>query len=241
MTNASKSVPRISKFNPVAAMKKLFRWLLYLFFAFIVLVVISFLSIDVVIRKVAEQRIKAETGMVAEIGKLHLAFLDQSLTVKDFKLINPPEFGGGTLVELPELHVQYDVEAMRSNIVHLRFVKIDMAQLNIVENKEGRRNVDGLVKAPRQKREGPAPSSSTNAPARLPSMPYEFGGIDKMEISLGATRYSSEKYPNRSFDRNLGIKNEVFKDIKNEQDLETVGIVIALKAGVANLFQEKLF
>ena len=219
-------------------MKKFLRWLAIALVAFIVLVVVAFLCIDPVVKKIAEKRIHKETGMIAEIGKLHIGFVDQSLTVTDFKLLNPPEFGGGPLVELPELHVQYDVDAMRSNIVHLRFVKIDMARLHIVENKEGKRNVDVLVsQAPKKKGPVTSPTSSTN----VPSLPFQFGGIDKLEVTLGETKYSSDKFPERSFDRNLGIKNEVFKDIKNEQDLETVGIVIALKAGVANLFQEKFF
>jgi hypothetical protein len=223
-------------------MKKFLRWLLYIFIALVVLVVIAVLSIDPIVKKIAEKRIRTETGMIAEIGKFHIGFFDQSLTVTDFKLLNPPEFGGGTLVELPELHVQYDVEAMRSNIVHLRFVKIDMSHLHIVENKDGKRNVDILVKQPSKKHGGKkSPSASTNAPPQLPALPFQFGGIDKLQVTLGETKYSSDKFPDRSFDRNLGIKNEVFKDIKNEQDLETVGIVIALKAGIANLFQEKLF
>jgi uncharacterized protein involved in outer membrane biogenesis len=223
-------------------MKKFLRWSLYVLIALIVLVVIAFLSVDSIVKRIAQKRILAETGLVAEIGKFHIGFSDHSLTIKNFKLLNPSEFGGGTFVELPELHVEYDLEAIRSNVVHLRVVRIDLAALNVVENKDGKRNVDVLMKpAPR----GHVPSAprnpaTTNAPA-APSLPFKFGGIDKLQVTLGATKYSSAKFPERSFDRDLGIKNEVFRDIKNEQDLQTVGIVLSLKAGLANLLQEKLF
>lgn len=220
--------------------KKVVRWLSYLLAAAVLILVIAVLSIDPIVKNIAQKRIKAETGLVAEIGHFHIGFYDQSLTVRDLKLLNPPEFGGGILLDLPELHVAYDLEAMRSNIVHLRMVKVDMAQLHIVEKKDGKRNIDVFAKGTSQKNSHPAGgNNSTNVPVKMPQLPFQFGGIDKLQISLGETKYSNERDPRRSFEQQLGIKNEEFKDIKNEQDLQTVGIVIALKAGVANLWQEK--
>ncbi|MDB6027701.1 MAG: hypothetical protein JWM68_3924 [Verrucomicrobiales bacterium] len=224
-------------------MKRFLRWLLYIFVALVVLGVIAFLSIDTIAKKMAEKRILKETGMIARIGQLHIGLSDHSLTIKNFQLLNPAEFGGGVMLDLPELHVEYDLNAARSNIVHLRLVKIDLARLHVVEHKDGTSNIDVFTKSKPKHRQTSAPTSppSTNAPVRMPAFPYQFGGIDKLEVTLAQTKFSSDKYPERSFDRNLGIKNEVFKDIKTEENLQTVGIVLLLKSGLANLIQGSFF
>ncbi len=223
-------------------MKKFLRWLIIIIVAVIALIIAAFLSIDTVVRKLAEKRIREETGMTATIGNLHIGFSDQSLTVHDFKLLNPPEFGGGSLMNLAELHVEYDLEAMRSNIIHFRVLKVDLAELNVVEKKDGTSNIDVLARKPAKRPQtAPRHPTSTNAPPRTQTFGYQFGGIDKLQVSLGEANYTSERFPERNRQANVGLTNEVFKDIKTEQDLQTVGIVLILKSGFSNFLQGKLF
>ena len=57
-------------------MKFLFKWLLRLFLLAVVLVVVFFLSLDSILRVVAEHNIRAQTGLDAEIGRFHVGLLD---------------------------------------------------------------------------------------------------------------------------------------------------------------------
>ena len=61
--------------------KWIFKWLLRLFILAVVLVVIFFLSLDSMLRVMMEHRIRAETGMEAEIGKFSLGLVSPTITI----------------------------------------------------------------------------------------------------------------------------------------------------------------
>ena len=94
-------------------MKKALRWCIYIFLVLIVLVVIGIFSINPIAKYTAEKRLKAETGMDAEIGKFELGIRAKTVRITDLKLTNPPEFGGSTFVLIPELFIELNAEACR--------------------------------------------------------------------------------------------------------------------------------
>ncbi len=89
-------------------LKFFFKWVLRLFLLAVVLVVIFFLSLDTILRLITENRIRAQTGMEAEIGKFHLGLLEPVIEIKDLRLYNPANFGGTPFLNIPEIHVEYD-------------------------------------------------------------------------------------------------------------------------------------
>ncbi len=72
-------------------MKWIFKWLLRLFILAVVLVIIFFLSLDTIVRLVMQNRIRAQTGMEAEIGKFSFGLAEPTITIKGFKLFKPAE------------------------------------------------------------------------------------------------------------------------------------------------------
>ncbi|MEI9962069.1 MAG: hypothetical protein WDM76_13340 [Limisphaerales bacterium] len=80
-------------------MKFIFKWLFRLFLLAIVLLIVAVLSIDPILRVVIQNRIRAQTGMDAEIGKFSLGLVSPVITIKDFKLYNPPAYGGTLFFE----------------------------------------------------------------------------------------------------------------------------------------------
>ena len=128
------------------SMKRVLRWFIYICLGLIVLVAIGILCLDIIARSVAEKRIKAETGMDAQIGKLQVSLRSQTLHIENLKLINPPEFGGKTFVDMPELHVELDTDALRNNQLHLRLVRLNLAHVHVVENAAGKKNTDVFEK-----------------------------------------------------------------------------------------------
>src|SRR3974390_3556865 len=92
---------------------------------FVALAVVFLLSLDTILRTVVENRIRTQTGMQAEIGKFHLGLLEPVVTIKDFKLHNPPEFGGTPFLNIPEIHVEYDRDALLKNQIHLTLVRFN--------------------------------------------------------------------------------------------------------------------
>src|SRR5277367_1003262 len=107
-------------------MKWIFKWLVRLFILAVVLVVILFLSLDTILRLVMENRIRAQTGMDAEIGKFSIGLATPTITIRDFKLFNPPNFGGTLFLDIPEIHVEYDRSALASRQLHVTLLRFNL-------------------------------------------------------------------------------------------------------------------
>ncbi len=212
-------------------MKRALRWFIYLCLVLILIVVAAIFSIDRIAKSAAEKRLRQETGMETQIGKFNVGLSSRSVRIENLKLINPPEFGGSTFVELPELFVAYDLEALRNNRLHLKEARINLAQIHIVENKSGKRNTDVFNKKDKEK----PGTGSTNRTEK-----FQFAGIDLLEVSIAQTKFTSEIHPGQNFDRNLGIQKRVFKDIKTEKDLQNVGIILGAQAGFNIFLQQAL-
>lgn len=222
-------------------MKKFLRWTIGLLLVLIALIVAAILSLDTVVRIAAEKRIQVETGMETQIGKLEIGIRSQRLHIENLKLINPPEFGGSTFLDLRELDVTYDLDAFQSNKLVLKNLRVDLAEVHIVQNKDGKQNTDIFnVRLPR-KTTAPKESGEKAKP-RQKQLPdgLQFGGVEVLDVSLGRAKFSSERHPNQNFDKDLGVKNKVYRDIRNEKDLQAVGTVLLMQVGFTSLLQELL-
>lgn len=212
--------------------RRLFRIALYLFIILVVLVVAAILLLDTIAREIAQNRIYTETGMEAKIGKMSIGLLSPTVTIENFKLYNTPEFGGSQCLDIPELHIEYDVQAARAGKVHLRLVRFNMAEVDILQDKKGHSNFDQLQKRNAAVLKGkPAP---TKPGAQSSHAPYEFAGIDTLNLTLQKAHFARIDAPHHERDINLGIKNQIFHNIKSENDLMGVAAVLSLRMGALN-------
>src|SRR6185436_3175625 len=162
-------------------MRRLFRWALYAFIMVVVLIVAGVLLLDTMAKSLVESRIRAETGMDVKIGKLVIGLASPTITVEEFKLYNTSEFGGSPFVEMPELHLEYDREALYSGKLHLKLARLNLAEVYVIENKDGKSNVQELQK------KQPKPSNiSTN---KTSGPPLEFLGIDTLNVTISKAKF----------------------------------------------------
>lgn len=208
--------------------KRLFRWALYLFIIFVVLVVAAILLLDTIAREIAQNRIRAETGMGVKIGKLSIGLLSPTVTIENFKLYNTAEFGGSQCLDIPELHVEYDVQAARAGKLHLRLVRFNMAEVDVLQDKKGRTNFDQLQKRNAAALSGKPANAKSGTKTRVP---LEFTGIDTLNLTLQKAHFAMVEAPRQERDMNLGIKNQIFHNIKTEGDLMGLAAVISLRMG----------
>lgn len=211
--------------------KRLFRLVLYLFIIVVVLVVAGVLLLDTIAREVAENRIRAETGMGVKIGKMRVSLLTPTVTIENFKMYNTAEFGGSQCLDIPELHVEYDPQAARVGKVHLKLVRFNLAEIDILQDKNGHSNFDQL-----EKRNGIAPKSppSTNTQSSSSHVPVQFAGIDTLNLTLQKARFAKMDQPQQQRTINFGITNQIFHNIKSEADLMGVAAIISLRMGALN-------
>lgn len=205
-------------------MRFIFRWAFRLFLMAAVLAVALLLLKDALLKAIAENQIRSQTGLDAKIERLELSLLSPTLTLENFKLYNTAEFGGSPVVDLPELHLEWDPSALMRRNLHFRLVRLDLKELNVVENKEGRTNIVGFVTELQK-------LSSTNVDEPLIAG-LKFSGIDMLNLTLGKMKYSNLKQPGKDYEFAFGLQNEILTQIKTLPELSDLVLKTFFNRGI---------
>jgi hypothetical protein len=212
-------------------MKFIFKWVLRLFILAVVLVVIFILSLDSILRMVAEHNIRAQTGMEAEIGKFHVGLIDPVIQVENLRIYNPKSFGGTPFIDIPEIHVEYDKPALKSGELHLTILRFNLGELDIVKNEQGETNIFSM---------GVTVPSKENLKKNKAMEEFKkrtgliFGGIDVLTVSVGTFKYIDLKDPRNNRTQVVGLENVPLRNVKVEADL--AGLVLDVMLHSDNFF-----
>ncbi|HTY89169.1 MAG TPA: hypothetical protein VMB80_17110 [Candidatus Acidoferrum sp.] len=207
-------------------MKWLLKWIFRLVLLLVVLGVILLLSLNSILRLYLEHQIHARTGMEAEIGKFSLGLTQPTITIQNFKLYNPPDFGGTPFLDIRELHAEYDPAALAKRQLHLTLVRFNLSEMDIVKNEAGKTNLLSLVGSVSVKRSGAHGKAEFTRQTGL-----EFTGIDVLNISLGTFKFIDLKDPSRNRAQNIGIENCVMKNVHTPTDLAGLALLVVLRGG----------
>lgn len=199
-------------------MKWLFKWIFRLVLLLIALIVALVLFKDAILKTLVERQIRAQTGMDVKIGKLSAGILSPVVNIKNFKLYNPPEFGGTPFLDIPELHAEYDRGALAGRRLHLTLLRLNLAELNVVKNDAGRTNLAGV----RWK----TPSRGAGRRDEL-----QFPIIDVLNLSIGKTRFMDLKNPRHNREYHPNLQNQIFKNVQSADDLNGILFMIWLRSG----------
>jgi hypothetical protein len=224
-------------------MKWLFKWLLRLFLAGMALVVVAvvvlLLSYNSILRVVIERQIRAQTGMDAEIGRVKVALFSPTAEIRNFKLYNTASFGGTPFLDIPEVHVEYDRNALARREIHLTLLRFNLGELDIVKNQAGQTNIflPG-INVP-VKKGGNSTNSTSNALADFKKQSgFDFKGIDMLNVSIGKVKFIDLQNQRNNREQTIGIENLLLPNVKSEVDLLGLAGAIALRS---NGFFETVF
>jgi uncharacterized protein involved in outer membrane biogenesis len=208
-------------------MKWLFKWLFRLFLLAVVLIVILLLSLNSILRVYVEHQIRAQTGMDAEIGKFSVGLTEPTVTIQNFKLYNPPDFGGTPFLDIREIHVEYDRAALARHELHLTLLRFNLGELDIVKNEAGRTNIFSLGLTLPSKKSGGG-KSAVNFKKQTG---FEFKSIDVLNVSVGTAKFIDLKDQRNNRTQKIGLDNCVLKNVKSQADLGGLAVLIALRGG----------
>jgi hypothetical protein len=208
--------------------KWLFKWLFRLFLLAVVSIVILLLSLNSILRLWVEHRIRAQTGMDAEMGRFSLGLTEPTVTIQNLKLYNSTNFDGTLFLDIPEIHVEYDRAALARREIHLTLLRFNLGELDIVKNQAGQTNIflPG-IKPPAQKSGG---GGSPFANFKKQSG-CDFTGIDMLNVSIGKLKYIDLKNPQNNREQTIGIDELVIPNVKSTTDLLGLAADIALRSG----------
>ncbi|HXI83281.1 MAG TPA: hypothetical protein VNL17_04225 [Verrucomicrobiae bacterium] len=170
----------------------------------VILLVVLFLSRNVIARVSVEYGAKKVTGFPLEIGSVDVGLFSGKVDVRDLKLMNPPEFQEKMFVDMPQLYVDYRLGSMLSGAPHINDMLINIKQLVIVKTDKGDSNamkLKGVVSS------GGGSKSSTK---------YQ---VDQLRIQVGTVTikdYSRAKPTERTLTLNL---QRTYKNISDSTDI----------------------
>ena len=117
-----------------------------------VVLVLSFTK-DLIAKASVEGACRVMTGLRLSIGQLHLSLIQSSLGIKDLKLFNPPSFKDKLMVDLPEVYVCLYPGSLMGSEVHLKELRLNLKEVTIIKNADGKLNLDALKRPGAEKKE----------------------------------------------------------------------------------------
>jgi hypothetical protein len=174
---------------------------------------------DEIARSVTESQIRKATGLETRVGAMKFSFTRPVISIQNFTLYNTADFGGGVLIDVPDLLVEMD----RAGKADLKFktVRLNVKEFNIVESRAGRTNITDLMGA-LEKSQGPA---MTNRDGRL------FKGIDTLNLTMGKVRYVSLRDPRLNQEIPVNLNNDIVLNVRSWGDMGGILFKVLVRAG----------
>jgi hypothetical protein len=205
-----------------AAMRFLFRWAFRFFLLAAVLAVALVLLKDQLAKAVAELHLRQQTGLEVRISRAAVGLSSPTLTLENLRIYNSAEFGGAPLIELPELHLEWDARRLPFQKVHFRLIRLNLTELHVVESRAGETNLVNVYARWQKNGEG--------APRGGEQRGWQFEGIDTMNLTLGKIRYTNMRRPEQSGEIEMGVRNEIVTGIHSGLQLyEKIGELLLRK------------
>ena len=200
-------------------MRRLLRWGFRLALGLLLLALVGVVTIilmrDTLARDMLISRLRAATGREVKISAVHVGLLSPTLSIEGFKLYNTADFGGGLCLDIPELRIEYDRPALRARKLHLTLMRLDLAELSEVVDKNGRKNFGSAQK---QRNETKHSTKPKDTPGQ-----WKFIGIDVMDATLG-TFHMANLASGQSEKIEFGVTNQILHHIKDWSDLAPLGL-----------------
>jgi uncharacterized protein involved in outer membrane biogenesis len=198
----------------------------------VVALVVLVLARNVVVKAVAENGVKAVTGMPLNMGKLDLGLSNTLVDIENLVVKNPSGFHDTSLVDIPKILVDYNLSSILKGKVHLENLEFDMKHFTVVRNEKGELNLDRL-KALQGAQKPSAPTTKPEPQAPAKPMPIQ---IDMMHLKIGKVVYIDYS-GGQPFTKEFRINLD--QSYQNITDLNSVVRLIVLKAmmssGISNL------
>ena len=206
-------------------LRRLFRWGFRLLILAIVLVVALLLLKDTLLRSWAEWRIRSQTGLSTAIRRFDVGLLSPTFAMEGFRIYNPPEFGGTVLLDIPEVQFEYDARQAWQGKLHLTTMRFNLREVNVVRNSQGKTNLFSVLSQ--------AVPGGTNLLASSRGSRFDFGGIDRLYLTVGTVRYTDQQRPTNSWQRDLNWKDYEIKNIRTPEEARNWAMLLTLRAMVS--------
>ena len=201
-----------------------FRILWWLTFVVVVLAILVLANRDWIFKQLAEQRIRAVTGLEPETETVSFSMLEPEVTFGNLQLYNPAEFGGTLFLDVPELHIEYDRAALRRHEIHITLMRVNLREMDVVKNAAGMTNIMSFVNTL-------APRKSGGGRTFAPLNGYKFTRIDLLNLSIGRVKFLDLKDQRRNRMASIGLQNLIYTNVTSSADLHGLAEQLRVRGG----------
>ena len=204
-------------------MRRVLRWIIGIVAVLLLLVAAAILFRNPLLKTITCWNIKGNTGLETRMGGFNLDLGNSSLKITRFRIYNAAAFGGSILVDIPEIFCEIDTHDTTQGKIRFKEVRFNLAEANIVQNTNGLTNLEALKKEMEKK---------AKASGRSHTNGFEFGGIDKLVVTLGKLNFTDLQDAANNAQVDFGIQGETVKDIKTNADLENWATALVLRVAL---------
>jgi len=159
------------------------------------------------------------TGAPVHIDGFSLGIFSQSVRISGFKIYSPKGFSKAILLDLSKINVRYDLGALLKKKLHLLNAEVEIREIGLEKNKEGKLNVDELKVVKQKEKQVSKPSKQI--PMQIDMLTLSMGRIVSKDYGLGGD--SSVKV----YDINI---RKSYKNITSAQQLAALILAEPMKA-----------
>ncbi len=193
-------------------------------FAGLAVVALVFLSFakNAILQTVLTSTLSGVMHVPVKIGSLNVSLLSASMNIKNLEVRNPSGFKEKQMALAPQIAFDIEPGEIFRGRVHFREVRLDLRELMVVRDKNGRLNVDAVKPTERQRDEAKKEEASQGATPKLQ--------IDKLYLSIGRVTYkdysAGQEPAIQTFD--INIQNREYANIHNPMALVSLIMFEAL-------------
>lgn len=202
--------------------RKLIIYTLVLFTIVISMLLLLNYGKNIVVRFYLEKTIKSTIDLRFAIEECSVSILNTDARIKNLTIFNPKEFKDKLMIDIAEIYIDFDTYALLKGKPYLRDLRINVDEIAIFKNKEGKLNLESLavVKASEQEKNA-AEISGVAIPAIR---------IDSFELKVKKVSYKdySQALLPMIIEKDINV-NERFENIENLSLVVRLILVEAIK------------
>jgi len=169
---------------------------------------------NLIIKSVVTNVASGITGAPIHIDGFSMNILTSTIHITGFKMYNPSGFPEGLLVSCPKINVIFDRTSLFTQKHHFLLVEVDLKEMVLTKNKEGKLNVDSLKIV--------HPSTSS------PATPMQ---IDLLNLSIGRIVYKDYTIGTEPAVRVFNVnRQQSYKSVPTAQQLALLVLSQPMKA-----------
>lgn len=184
------------------------------------------LAKNFLIQSALTSSISAATHVPVSIGSTDVSFLKSSIRLKDIKVKNPSGFKDPLMLHAPLVAIAFDPPAFFKGTAHFQEIALDLQEVVVVKNKDGKLNIDAVKpkeedKAKQKKKDGEAKAKGKSPKLKIDKLTLSIGRVVYKDYSSGAKEPAVQTF-------DINIKNRLYTNIDNPSGIINLIMVEAL-------------